>query len=95
MFSIDQKTGEPTLIQNIDSRGGGSLFFTLDGDGRFLISANSVQRDEKQGVTIPASLTVFRIRNDGTLEYLSKYDEPGTGNWVSTNSFLLTKYRAH
>jgi 6-phosphogluconolactonase len=77
VFTINQSTGEPTLIQNIDTRGIHARTFALDPSGRILIAGNMMQMSVhgKDGVkTVPASLAVFRVRSDGKLEFARKYD---------------------
>jgi 6-phosphogluconolactonase len=77
VFAIDQDTGEPTLIQNIDTRGIHTRTFALDPSGRILVAANMMQLPvrDKDGVRdVPASLAVFRVRSDGKLEFARKYD---------------------
>ena len=77
VFAINQDTGEPTLIQNVDTRGIHVRTFALDPSGRILVAGNMMQLAvrEKEGVkTVPASLAVFRVRADGKLEFARKYD---------------------
>ena len=77
MFAINQDTGEPTLIQNVDTRGIHVRTFALDPSGRIIVAGNMMQMSvrDKNGVsTVPASLAVFRVRRDGKLEYARKYD---------------------
>jgi 6-phosphogluconolactonase len=77
VFSVNQDTGEPTLIQNIDTRGIHTRTFALDPSGRILVAANMMQLSvrDKGGVrTVPASLAVFRVQSDGKLEFARKYD---------------------
>jgi 6-phosphogluconolactonase (cycloisomerase 2 family) len=77
VFAINRETGEPTLIQNVETRGIHVRTFALDPSGRILVAGNMMQlavRD-KNGVSIaPASLAVFRVRSDGKLEFARKYD---------------------
>src|SRR5262245_207476 len=40
VFSINQETGEPTLIQTVDTRGYHPRTFALDGSGRLLVVGN-------------------------------------------------------
>lgn len=50
VFSINQDTGEPTLIQNADTRGIHTRAFALDPSGRILVAANMMElpvRDAK------------------------------------------------
>ncbi len=65
VYSVNQDTGEPALIQNIDTRGMQPRTFALDPSGRILVAANQVA---------PASLAVYRIRADGKLDFVRKYD---------------------
>ena len=86
VFSIDQRTGEPTLIQNADTHGFVPRTFTFDRAGRILIAANQsavrVTNPDGSITTVPTSLAVFRINGtDGTLEYIRKYDNAG-GTWA-------------
>jgi 6-phosphogluconolactonase len=77
VFAINQETGEPTLIQNADTRGIHTRTFALDPSGRILVAANMMQlavRDGKGIRTVPASLAVFRVRDDGKLDFARKYD---------------------
>ena len=77
VFKIDPVSGEPTLIQHADTRGVVARTFALDNSGRFLIAANSqpiIARVGNDLVTVPASLAVFRVGDDGKLDYVSKLD---------------------
>ncbi len=84
VFSINQDTGEPTLIQNADTRGIHSRTFALDPNGSILVAANMMQlpvRDATGVSVVPASLAVFRVRGDGKLDFVRKYDVAvGSGN---------------
>jgi 6-phosphogluconolactonase (cycloisomerase 2 family) len=82
VFSINQTTGEPTLIQNIDTRGMSARTFALDPSGRILVAANQVPMMVRAGAnlrTVPASLAVFRVRGDGKLDFVRKYDVQAGG----------------
>lgn len=77
VFAINQDTGEPTLIQNVDTRGIHVRTFALDPSGRILVAGNMMQmsvRDKDRVSTVPASLAVFRVQSDGKLEFARKYD---------------------
>jgi 6-phosphogluconolactonase (cycloisomerase 2 family) len=77
VFSIDQATGKPLLIQSEDTR---SIFvrtFAVDPGGRFLVAASTREiavRDGARVVTRPAALSIFRIGADGRLQFVRKYD---------------------
>jgi 6-phosphogluconolactonase len=65
------------LIQRIDTRGMSARTFSLDPSGRILVAANQVPfmvRDGSNVKTVPASLAVFRVRADGKLDFVRKYD---------------------
>jgi len=77
VFSINQDTGEPTLIQNADTRGIHTRTFALDPSGTILVAANMMQlpvRNATSVSAVPASLAVFRVRGDGKLDFARKYD---------------------
>lgn len=74
VYAIDQKTGEPTRIQNIDSGGMHARTFTLDAASALLVAANQNAVTKRDGSRVPASLAVFRIGDNGTLQLLRKYD---------------------
>jgi 6-phosphogluconolactonase len=89
VYAIDQKTGEPTRIQNIDSGGMHARTFALDDRARILVAANQNAVTKREGTVesrVPASLAVFRIGDDGKLSFVRKYDvETGQGRslmWV-------------
>ena len=82
VFSINPATGEPTLIQNIDTRGMSARTFALDPSGRILVAANQLPMMVRAGSnlkTVPASLAVFRVRGDGKLDFVRKYDVQAGG----------------
>jgi 6-phosphogluconolactonase (cycloisomerase 2 family) len=81
VFAINQTTGEPSLIQNIDTRGFSPRTFALDPAGRILVAANQVPVPVRRGsevATVPPSLAVYRVRGDGKLDFARKYDVEGT-----------------
>jgi 6-phosphogluconolactonase (cycloisomerase 2 family) len=89
VYAIDQKTGEPTRIQNIDSGGMHARTFSMDAAAGILVAANQNAVTRREGgadVRVPASLAVFRIGHDGKLTFVRKYDvDTGSGRslmWV-------------
>jgi 6-phosphogluconolactonase (cycloisomerase 2 family) len=77
VYSINQSTGEPTLIQNIDTHGLHPRTFDLDSTGRVLVVGNQTAlpvRDGSAVRTVHANLAVFRVLHEGTLEFVRKYD---------------------
>jgi 6-phosphogluconolactonase (cycloisomerase 2 family) len=82
VYSIDQETGEPALIQNADTRGVHPRTFAIDPSGRILVVANMQQalvREGGQVRPVPANLSVFRIGGDGKLQFVKKYDQGTSG----------------
>jgi len=76
-FSIDQTTGEPTLIQNVDPQSFHIRTFSLDPSGRMIVAASIVDMNVRDGDDlrhVPAALTVFRIGEDGKLYFAQKYE---------------------
>ena len=83
VFAINQETGEPTLIQSMDTRGIHPRTFALDPSGNLLAVANQMSLPVRDGTSVrtaPASLTLFRVGGDGKLSFAHKYDiETGGG----------------
>jgi 6-phosphogluconolactonase (cycloisomerase 2 family) len=74
VFAINQQTGEPTLIENIDSQGFEPRTFSLNSSGTVLAVANQLP------LSVPANIALFRVGADGRLEFARKYDmETGPG----------------
>jgi 6-phosphogluconolactonase (cycloisomerase 2 family) len=83
VYSIRQETGEPTLIQNAETRGVHPRTFAIDPSGRILVVANMQKALVRDGDGIrpqPATLSVFRIGSDGKLEFVRKYDQETNGD---------------
>jgi 6-phosphogluconolactonase (cycloisomerase 2 family) len=77
VFRIDEATGRPSLIQNVDTRGFTPRTFALDPSGRLLVVGNQSSvpvRDGGSTTTVPANLAVFRVGDDGTLAFVQRYD---------------------
>ena len=77
VFRINQETGEPSLIQNIETRGFTPRTFAIDPSGRMLVVGNQntmAVRDGTTVKTVPPNVSVFRIRADGELDYMNSYD---------------------
>jgi 6-phosphogluconolactonase (cycloisomerase 2 family) len=71
VFALDQATGEPTRIQNLDGRGIQLRTFGIDPSGRMLVVASILSKSDG---TLPAGITVMRIAADGWLTFVCKYD---------------------
>ena len=77
VFSIDQSTGEPTLVQSADGHGITLRTFAPDPSARVLVAASQVALPVRDGgavKTLSAGLSVFRIGGDGKLDFARKYD---------------------
>jgi 6-phosphogluconolactonase (cycloisomerase 2 family) len=82
VYSIQQQSGEPTLIQNADTHGVHPRTFCLDPSGEVLVVANMQAALVREGTDVkelPASLAVFRIGKDGKLQFVRKYDQDTSG----------------
>jgi len=84
VFAIDQKSGEPSLIQIADTHGLHARCFCIDPTGRMLVAGNMNSMLVRDGDLVraeTAGLSVFRIGRDGKLEFVAKYDvETGSEN---------------
>ncbi len=81
VYSIDQKTGEPKLIQNADGHGNYLRTFNVDPSGKLLVAAPlwaMAVRDGDNITTVPAGLVLYRVGNDGKLTFARKYDIDAT-----------------
>lgn len=70
VFTLDEETARPVLVQHIDTQGLDARTIALDSSGTFLIAADiapMVLRRAEGLVQVPASLSVFRVGADGTL----------------------------
>ena len=77
VFRINESTGEPSLIQNVDTRGFTPRTFALDRSGRLLVVGNQSSvpvRDGDSTTMVPANLAVFRVGSDGRLDFVQRYD---------------------
>jgi 6-phosphogluconolactonase (cycloisomerase 2 family) len=77
VFRINEATGEPSLIQNVDTRGFTPRTFALDPSGRLLVVGNqssAPSRDGDSSTIVPANLVVFRVGSDGTLDFVQRHD---------------------
>jgi 6-phosphogluconolactonase len=83
VFAINPDTGEPTLIQNMDTHGFQPRTFSLDPSGRILVVGNQMALNVRSGEgvrVVPANLSVYKIRKDGKLDFVRENDvESGRG----------------
>jgi 6-phosphogluconolactonase len=77
VYTINQQSGEPTMIQSVDSRGYHVRTFALDATARLMVTATIAPinvRDGSRVVSVPACLSVFRVGSDGKLDFVRKHD---------------------
>jgi len=77
VFAIDPASGEPHVIQHADTRGIHCRNFHIDPSGRLLVASHIMGLPGRDGGgtrRVPACLSVFRISEDGTLDFVRKYD---------------------
>lgn len=83
VFAIDQATGEPTLIQHADTHGIFPRTFGIDPTGRILVAGNEqagwVRKPDGAVERSVPSIAIFRIGDDGTLEFVKRIDLPDNG----------------
>ena len=76
-YAINQSTGEPTVIQHIETRKIHPRTFHIDPSGRILVAQHNLPVDVRDGdavKTVAAGLSVFRMGEDGKLTFARKYD---------------------
>jgi hypothetical protein len=77
VYAINQQTGEPTVIQHVETQKIHPRTFHIDPSGRMLVAQHNLPVDVRDGdnvQTVPAGLSVFRIDADGTLTFARTYD---------------------
>jgi len=77
VFAINQQTGEPTAVQHADIHAAHPRTFGLDNGARLLVAGSLAPTAVREGgkvVDVPAGLSVFRMRADGKLDFVHKYD---------------------
>jgi 6-phosphogluconolactonase len=77
VYAIDPSSGEPSLIQHVDTHGIHPRTFHIDPSGRLVVVAHIMGLRIRDGDTIrdvPARLSLFRIGGDGKLEFAHSYD---------------------
>jgi 6-phosphogluconolactonase (cycloisomerase 2 family) len=77
VFRINEATGEPSLIQNVDTQGFTPRTFALDPSGRLLVVGNQNSVSVPEGGStklVPANLAVFRVGSNGMLTFAQRYD---------------------
>ena len=91
VFSIDQGTGEPVLVQHADPQSFHARTFSIDPTGRILVAASIADMWVREGDGVrhvPAALSVFRIGNDGRLDLARKIDVELGGRFQWWSGFV-------
>jgi 6-phosphogluconolactonase len=90
-YEIDQHTGEPRPIQHVDTRGIHCRTFHIDPSGKLLVAAHIQGITLKDGSEVPCCLSLFRIADDGKLDFVRKYDVDVSGGrtmwWMGMASY--------
>lgn len=74
VWAIDQKTGEPRLVQRVPAYGFELRTFSMDPTSRILVAASTTPMLMPDGRQISAGLSVYRVDSDGSLTFARKYD---------------------
>jgi 6-phosphogluconolactonase len=81
VFALNPATGEPTLVQSMDTRAVHARTMDVTPDRRWLVAASVRPARVRVGETVrtlAAGLTLFRIERDGRLAFVAKHDiDPG------------------
>lgn len=85
VFSLDQQTGEPTLVQHLDPRGIEARTFNTDPTGKLFVVANQKSLWVREGgglSLLRANLALFRVAQDGKLQLVRQYEMEDTRKWL-------------
>jgi 6-phosphogluconolactonase len=88
VFKINEATGEPSQVQAIGTHGFHPRTFSIDPTGRMLVVANLLElpvRDGEDTRIQPATLSAYKIGDDGGLTFVRSYDieTKGLTQWWS------------
>jgi 6-phosphogluconolactonase len=90
-YAIDPQTGEPNPIQHVDTHGIHCRTFHIDPSGKLLVAAHIQGIKLKGGSEVPCCLSLFRIGDDGKLNFARKYDVDVSGGrtqwWMGMASY--------
>jgi 6-phosphogluconolactonase (cycloisomerase 2 family) len=90
-YAIDPETGEPTAIQHVDTGGIHCRTFHLDPSGRLLVAAHIQGITLRDGGAVPCCLSLFRVGDDGRLDYMRRYEVDVSGGrtmwWMGMASY--------
>jgi hypothetical protein len=77
VFSINPTTGEPTLIQHVETHTYHVRTFSFDPSGRLMVAASTQGMLVREGTgvrKVPAAMSVYRVGDDGKLAFVRKVD---------------------
>jgi len=77
VYSLNPQTGEPSVIQHIETQKLHPRTFQIDPTGRMLVAQHNLPVDVREGDnvrTVKAGLSVFRMDTDGKLTFVRTYD---------------------
>ncbi len=83
VYSLDQKTGVPTLIQHAETHSFHVRTFACDPSGRLLVTASIralAVLQAGQPRKVPAALSIFRVSEHGRLDFVRQYAVETDGN---------------
>jgi 6-phosphogluconolactonase len=93
VFSIDPSSGEPRMTQTIDTHGYHPRTFSIDPSGRMLVVANLLAQPVRDGDSVktqPATLSAYKIGDDGKLTYVRSHDIETNGMTQWWSGFIRT-----
>ncbi len=86
VFALNEKTGEPSLLQHVQTEGIEARTFAVDATGTLLIVANqkAMLVEDPQGTMkeVDANFALFRIGQDGKLEFIKKHEVQAGDKWL-------------
>ena len=82
VFAIDQASGKPVRIQQVDTHGIHCRTFHIDPSGRIMVCAHIMGLPLADGTEVPPRLTLFRIGDDGRLTFARSYDIETNGRFM-------------
>ena len=74
VFAIDPKSGVAEPVQHADTHGIHCRNFHIDPSGRLLVASHIIGLATADRGFVPACLSLFRIGDDGRLDFVRKYD---------------------
>ena len=77
VYSLNPQTGEPSVIQHIETQKLHPRTFQIDPSGRMLVAQHNLPVDVRDGDNVravKAGLSVFRMGTDGKLTFARTYD---------------------